>query len=71
MTGGETNMYKIIYHKAIVSGDGVAKKEGILKRVTGRIPLLEIWISAFDGRIVRVLDPPENETYEGVPMPIF
>jgi hypothetical protein len=35
------------------------------------MPLLEIWISASDGKIVRMLDPPEMTHYSGIPMPIF
>ena len=70
-SGVETEVYKVIVNKAILSGHGKATNEQILGRVTHRIPLIEIWINSADSTIVQVLDPPEKKNYEGIPMPIF
>lgn len=70
-TGTETEVYKIIFTKAILSGDGKANKEEILEWVTSRIPLIEIWLNSADSSIVQVIDPPAKRNYEGIPMPVF
>ncbi len=70
-SGVETEVYKVIFNKAILSGHGEAKKEQILARATHLIPLVEIWINSADNTIVQVLYPPENKNYDGIPMPMF
>jgi len=70
-TGAEPEVYKIIITKAILSGNGNANREVILKRVTKRIPLIEIWLNSADSTVVQVHDPPSKWNYEGIPMPVF
>ena len=70
-TGAEAKVYKIIFTKAILSGNGEANREEILKRVTSRIPLIEIWVNSADSTVVQVHDPPSKRNFEGIPMPVF
>lgn len=67
----DQSRYKIIFTLAHFSGESTADGRDILRRAVNKSPLLEVWIDRPNQRILRVLNPPETEFYNGIPVPVF
>jgi len=67
----DQSRYKIIFTLAHFSGGNTADGRDILRRAVNKSPLLEVWIDRPNQRILRVLNPPEAEFYDGIPVPVL
>lgn len=60
----------MVFTKAVLR---TAKAEGreLLTNVLRRIPVAEAEISLAQHKVVKVLNPPKNIKYDGIPVPVY
>jgi hypothetical protein len=62
--------YKIVYTRAVLPTDATAQGLDILRSAARTEPVGEAWIDD-EGRVARVLEPPNEIFYGTVPVPVF
>ena len=67
----DQSRYKIIFSLAHFGPDRQAKNQAILLEAVNKTPVLEVWIDRTSQSIEKVLRPPADNFYEGVPVPVF
>jgi len=63
--------YKVLFTKAVLSGDGNENGSDIIKKTVMRIPLIVVKLNSKNGEITGLEDPPEHARGVDVPMPLF
>jgi protein-S-isoprenylcysteine O-methyltransferase Ste14 len=69
--GYDRNSFKVIFTEADLRKDGGIFGKDILRNVTARKPLAEVWVDLAEGRVTRVLDMPEKVSYENIPVALY
>jgi len=67
----EQSRYKIVFTRAHFGRAEPADGREILRRAVNKSPIIEVWIDRRAGRVERVLEPPTQEFYAGMPVPVF
>jgi hypothetical protein len=62
--------HKVIVTKAVLRGDSMARGLDILRDAVRTESVAEAWLDQ-EGRVARVLGPPEKTFYGTVPVPLF
>ena len=63
--------YKVVFTRAAF-GPGTPPAPGaIVREALNKQPVVEAWIDRAAGRVVRVFPPPDDDFYDGLPVPIF
>jgi hypothetical protein len=70
MPRDHSSTYKIVFTRTNLDTGREARGRGILLAATRRTPVAEVWVGP-SGEVVRILDPPDEIPYEGIPVPIY
>ncbi len=63
--------YKIVFTRARFGASGPAAGRAILRHAINKSPVIEVWLDRTSGTVERVLRPPTEERYHGLPVPVF
>ncbi len=63
--------FKIIFTVAHFGPGQSADGRGILLRALHKSPVAEVWINRQTREVERVMEPPAQFFYEGIPVPLF
>lgn len=63
--------YKIIITKAEMRSKADVKGKQIIQNLKSRKILAEVWVNIEEGKVVKVLDMPDNIMYEDIPVAIY
>jgi protein-S-isoprenylcysteine O-methyltransferase Ste14 len=63
--------YKIVFTRAHFGAPGPAAGRAILLHAINKSPVIEVWVDRTAGTVERVLRPPREERYHGLPVPVF
>lgn len=67
----DNNSYKIVFTKAALrTGEHVEGAQIPLNTVK-RVPIVEVWVDVAHNQVTDIKNPPENITYEGIPVPVY
>lgn len=67
----DSRSYRIVFTRAILRTDRQVQGPDIVRNTVARVPLVEAHVDLVAERITGVLDPPAEESYAGVPVPIY
>lgn len=67
----DNTLYKVIFTKAELRGDGDIAGKEILTNVLKREPIIEVWIDLTEQKVVQILEIPATYQYQGIPVAIF
>ncbi len=62
--------FRVVYTRAVLSGTRTVKGLDILRYALRVEPVAEVWIDE-EGRVSRVIGPPDKTLYRTVPVPVF
>jgi hypothetical protein len=63
--------YKVVFTRAHFGAASQVDGADILRRAVNKEPVVEVWVNRPTGEVVRVLGPPAEAFYEGMPVPVF
>lgn len=67
----DQSRYKIIYTIADFGPADPAQNLEILKRAINKTAVLEVWIDRVNQKVENIIQPPQNDIYFGMPIPLF